>query len=99
MNRNLLLRIVAAALAVGVCALAGAQEPASQPHGTTNPGAKNAQPKDIDPLALQVLKAVTDRIHGAKAYSFHTAVSRESLGTNGQIVTQFNTGEYTVEQP
>ncbi len=34
--------------------------------------------KDIDPL--QALKAATDRIHNAKAYSFNVVVSREKLG-------------------
>jgi|GEM_PF-2456193 len=53
----------------------------------------------IDPLALQVLKAATDRIHNSRAYSFHAFISRERLGTNGQVITQFNKSEFTVQQP
>lgn len=68
------------------------------------PAEKSAKPsaattKDIDPLALQVLKAATDRIHNAKAYSFHVTISRENLGTNGQVITQFSSSEFTVAQP
>ena len=99
MSKNLLLRIVVASLVMTAWAVSGAQEPKSQPEGTTNPGAKKAQPKDIDPLALQVLKAATDRIRNAKSYSFKAAVSRENLGTNGQVITQLNSSEFTVEQP
>jgi hypothetical protein len=99
MSKNLLLRIVVAGLVMTASAMSGGQEPKSQPGGTTNPGAKQAQPKDIDPLALQVLKAATDRIHNAKAYSFKVAVSRENLGTNGQVITQLNSSEFIVEQP
>lgn len=67
------------------------------------PAEKEAKPsipvKDIDPLALQVLKAATDRIHSAKAYSFRAIVSRENLGTNGQVITQFSASDFTVQQP
>lgn len=84
--------------AIVMLALAGGQIVLSQ-----EPATKEAKPstpvKDIDPLALQVLKAATDRIHNAKAYSFHVIVSRENLGTNGQVITQFSASEFTVEQP
>src|SRR5262249_52734133 len=66
----------------------------SQRSFSQEPAEKEAKPstavKDIDPLALQVLKAATDRIHNAKAYSFQAIVSRENLGTNGQVITQFS---------
>src|SRR5439155_14560189 len=55
--------------------------------------------KDIDPLALQVLKATTDPIRDAKAYSFRALVSREHTGTNVQIITLFNLSDVTVERP
>jgi hypothetical protein len=54
---------------------------------------------DIDPLALEVLKAVTDPIRDAKSYSFRTRGMREHLSDNGLIVTYFNTSEITVERP
>jgi hypothetical protein len=57
------------------------------------------QQKDIDPLALKVLKAVTDPIRDAKAFSFRTRGIREYLGSNGQIITYFTTAEVTVARP
>jgi hypothetical protein len=54
---------------------------------------------DVDPLALKVLKAVTDPIHNAKAYSFKTRAMREDLGSNGQIITNFTTTEIFVSRP
>jgi hypothetical protein len=55
--------------------------------------------KDIDPLALQIVKAAVDPIKDAKAYSFRALVSRDELGTNDQIITTFNTAEITVQRP
>src|SRR5215470_10746558 len=57
------------------------------------------QQKDIDPLALKVLKAVTDPIRDAKAFSFRTRGIREYLGSNGQIITYFTTSDITVGRP
>jgi hypothetical protein len=54
---------------------------------------------DVDPLALKVLKAVSDPIRDAKTYSFKTRAMREELGSNGQIVTYFTTAEFIVERP
>jgi len=67
---------------------------AQQPGTPKSPAAK-----DIDPLALQVLKAATDPLKGAKTFSFRALVSRETLGSNGQIVTLFNFSEVTVQRP
>src|SRR5215467_5894182 len=63
------------------------------------PGANTPDKKDIDPLALKVLKAVTDPIKNAKAFSFHTRAIREYLGSNGQIITYFTTSDVTVGRP
>ena len=57
------------------------------------------QQKDIDPLSLKVLKAVTDPIRDAKAFSFRTRGMREYLGSNGQIITYFTTSDVTVGRP
>jgi len=61
--------------------------------------AKQEVTKDIDPLALHMVKAATDPIKNAKAYSFRALVSRDWLGTNDQILTVFSTSEFTVERP
>jgi hypothetical protein len=65
----------------------------------TEPEAKGAGGKDIDTLALQVLKAATDPIRQSQSYSFHALVSREHLGTNGQVITLFNLSDVTVQRP
>ena len=57
------------------------------------------QQKDIDPLDLKVLKAVTDPIRDAKAFSFRTRGIREYVGSNGQIITYFTTADITVSRP
>jgi hypothetical protein len=65
------------------------------------PGAKSrsTETKDVDPLALDVLKAVTQPIEQAQAFSFKALISEEQLATNGQIVTFFHTTEITVQRP
>jgi hypothetical protein len=55
--------------------------------------------KDIDPLALKVLKAATDPLREAKAFSFRALVSREDIGTNGQVVTLFNLSDVALQRP
>ena len=60
---------------------------------------KSAETRDVDPLALDVLKAVTQPIEQAQAFSFKALVSEEQLATNGQIVTFFHTTEVTVQRP
>jgi hypothetical protein len=55
--------------------------------------------KDIDPLALQVVRAAVDPIKDAKAFSFRALVSRDELGTNDQTITTFNTVEITLQRP
>jgi hypothetical protein len=65
------------------------------------PGAKSkaTEAKDVDPLALDVLKAVTQPIEQAQTFSFKALVSEEQLATNGQIVTFFHMSEITVQRP
>jgi hypothetical protein len=60
---------------------------------------KSAETRDVDPLALDVLKAATQPIEQAQAFSFKALVSEEQLATNGQIVTFFHTTEITVQRP
>ena len=59
----------------------------------------DSKKNDVDPLALQVLKAVTEPIVQAKAYSFHALVSRETMGSNGQVVTLFHVSSVTLQKP
>ena len=61
--------------------------------------AKRHSLKDIDPLALQVLKAATEPIHKAQTFSFRALVSVEQLGTNGQMITLFHLTDVTMQRP
>jgi hypothetical protein len=63
------------------------------------PKSKSTETKDVDPLALDVLKSVTQPIEQAQAFSFKALISEEELATNGQIVTFFHTTEITVQRP
>lgn len=61
--------------------------------------AKPSQTKDVDPLALDVLKAVAQPIEQAQAFSFRALVSEEQLASDGQIITLFHTTDVTVQRP
>lgn len=65
------------------------------------PGTKSkaTEAKDVDPLALDVLKAATQPVEQAQAFTFKALVSEEQLATNGQIVTFFHTTEIAVQRP
>jgi hypothetical protein len=54
--------------------------------------------KDIDPLALQGLKAATDPIRHSRSFSFCAPVSDEELGSNRQVITLFQLSEVTVQR-
>lgn len=76
-----------------------AQTPTQTPTREKPSANKTDQQKDIDPLALKVLKAVTGPIRDAKAFSFRTRAIREYVGSNGQIISYFTTSDVTVERP
>lgn len=86
------IRVLAVVIA---CVVSIHAQPAAAGKGANN----KATDKDIDPLALQVLKAATDPIKQSQSFSFRVLVSREHLGTNGQIITLFHTAEVTVQRP
>ncbi len=54
---------------------------------------------NIDPLALQVLRAVCDSVKKSDQFSFRAIVAKERLGTNGQIITTFNDQHIAVDGP
>jgi len=60
---------------------------------------KSKETKDVDSLALDVLRVVTQPVEQAQHFSFRALVSEEELATNGQIVTFFHTVEVTVQRP
>jgi len=79
---------------VAVSALQG-QDKETPP---TNP-VKTAQTRDVDPLALDVLRAVCQPLVQAQNLSFRALVSEEEVASNGQIVTFFHTVDITAQRP
>lgn len=69
---------------------------AQKPKGSS-PSA--ATPKDVDPLALQVLRAVAEPLQQAQQFSLKALISEEQLATDGQIVTFFHAVDVTVQRP
>ncbi len=58
-----------------------------------------AATKDVDPLAMDVLRAVAEPVEKAQAFHFKALVSEEEVASNGQIVTMFRTVDVTVQRP
>jgi hypothetical protein len=54
---------------------------------------------DLDPGALEILKAATGSVSGASAFSVRVRVARDRLATNNQILTYFNDQKVTVMRP
>jgi hypothetical protein len=63
------------------------------------PATPAAVTKDVDPLALDVLRAVAEPVEKAQSFTFKALVGEEELATNGQIVTFFHSVDVTVERP
>lgn len=75
-----------------------------QPTATKTPTTKSAKAtatavKDVDPLALDVLKAVATPIEQAQTFTFKALVSEEEMATDGQVLTFFHTVDVTVQRP
>lgn len=62
-------------------------------------GSSWAAEPDLDPNALELLKATIDSIAGAKAFSFKAHVARDRQASNNQLVTYFNEDTVTVMRP
>ncbi len=84
---------------VVVLALLAAVSPAQVSPAPQKKTAPAAPTKDIDPLAMRVLKAVADPLQSAQTFRFKALVSEEELATDGQIVTFFHTVDVTVQRP
>jgi hypothetical protein len=93
-------KLIACFILVVVCGLAGFAQAAKGSKGAKAGEATNKATKtDIDPLALDVLKAATEPLRKSQSFSFRALVSREYLGTNGQVITLFNLSDVTVQRP
>jgi hypothetical protein len=88
-------RIRCAVVLVSLCMLPVCSS-AQDKSGTKS---KSTETKDVDPLALDVLKAATQPIEQAQTFSFKALIGEEQLATNGQVVTFFHTTEIRVQRP
>lgn len=61
--------------------------------------ARTQSAKDVDPLALRVLQAVSQPVEQAQTFKLQALVSEEELATDGQIVTFFHTIDIAVQRP
>lgn len=69
---------------------------AQRPKASSPPA---AAAKDVDPLALDVLRAVAEPVEQAQQFSLKALISEEQLASDGQIVTFFHTVDVTVQRP
>ena len=80
-------------LACALCAYA--QSPRT---GESSPKTKVTE-KDVDPLALDVLRAVAQPVEQAHSFSFRALISEEEMASDDQIVTFFRSVDVTVQRP
>ncbi len=86
--RNIFIALLLSAFAV--------PSPAQKKHTTES---KAGQIRDVDSLALDVLRAVTEPVEKAQEFSFKALVSEDEIATSGQLVTFFHTVDVTVHRP
>ena len=55
--------------------------------------------KDVDPLAMDVLRAVTQPIQQAQSFRFKALISEEQLASDGQMITLFRVTNVAVQRP
>ncbi|HTW67400.1 MAG TPA: DUF2092 domain-containing protein [Bryobacteraceae bacterium] len=58
-----------------------------------------ANSSDLEPLALQSLKIMSDQLRAATSFSFTARIMREEPGTNGQMLDFFRTIRVQVQRP
>jgi hypothetical protein len=63
------------------------------------PPAAQAKVRDVDPLALEVLHAVSDPLSRAQVFSFKALIGEEQLASDGQLVTFFHSVDIVVQRP
>lgn len=85
-------RFIAAAV---FCFVASAGKGQTHPKNTGAP----VPVRDVDPLALDVLKAVAQPTQQAQTLRFKAMVSEEQIASNGQLVTFFHTVDVALRRP
>ena len=58
-----------------------------------------ASSNNLEPIAMQSLKAMSDQLRAATSFSFTARIMREEPGTNGQMLDFFRTIRVQVQRP
>jgi hypothetical protein len=94
---------VALVLAVTIAGTAGAQQPSvtvSPPPATPSPVATASPPQpEIEPAALAILKAMSEKLAAAKTISFAAVNTYESPAINGQPLYYTTVSQVTAQRP
>lgn len=100
-NHSSIASAVAGGLLCAVAATATAEEAAlaATPPAATSQGAEAQIQLVKDPRALAALKVMSDRLSGAKSFTFHAHNSVPMLGPNLQWVTLLGTARVALERP
>lgn len=65
----------------------------------TAPAASQAPSSNLEPIAMQSLKIMSDQLRAATSFSFTAHIMREEPGTNGQMLDFFRTIRVQVQRP
>jgi hypothetical protein len=63
------------------------------------PAASQANSSDLEPIAMQSLKIMSNQLRNATSFSFTARIMREEPGTNGQVLDFFRTIHVQVQRP
>lgn len=92
-------RGLTAVTATLACALTLSAQGTNQLAAKTASVNNQANPSDLEPIAMQSLKIMTDQLREATSFSFTARVMREEPGTNGQMLDFFRTIRVQVQRP
>jgi hypothetical protein len=101
-NEKLHWRVIVVALGLFLAVDVNAQQPQNTPKAAAKPAAKAVAPafqSGLDPRAIDILKAASDRLAAAKAMAFTAVVSYESPSRLGPPLVYATKSEVTLQRP
>lgn len=91
---------LASYLLIGTCSLLlAAQAGAAPPKANTQAATSQAVPSEIEPRAVEVIKAMSDRLSGAKSMRFTALVSEESPSRLGPALVYSTRSNVVLQRP
>ena len=101
MNRFALSRsssVAAPILLLAICLALQGQDPNSVA-AKTSPPANTNNNSDLEPVAMQALKIMSQQLQAATTFSFTARITREEPATNGQMLDFFRHIDVQVQRP